>query len=106
MSSTVVRFFGCIVLFLLCCTLFASVTNRSSLVFSFDSFLNKLSDAPILVFNDSVPRILVDEDWGVFNWFKNFVNTLWSFVYAGIQIMAFITTIITFVFWFVGSFFF
>lgn len=103
-SNVITRILSCVVLFLLCCSLFASFYGRDS-SYSFEVFLNKLSTAPRLDLHSlSLPSTLITDDWGWANFFRDLFNFLWSVCYGCFYLCCCIVLLASFVGWVLYTF--
>lgn len=96
-----------IALFLL---LFSTLTGVGSGWISFESFLEKLDNS------NNIPQIptgwLLDiskgitDDWGLFNWFRNFINFIWQPISLMLYVSIGIINLVPLIFWFLTYFVF
>lgn len=64
--------------FVLCVLMFYSVAFDTGRTITFTSFLESLSDSPVLdnSWISSFSDLTINSDWGVFNFFRNFLNSI------------------------------
>lgn len=94
-----------IALFLL---LFSTLTGVGSGWISFEGFLEKLDNS------NNIPQIPtswlinigsgITDDWGLFNWFKSFINFIWKPISLALYVSIGVLNLVPLIFWFLSNF--
>ena len=69
---------------------------------SFSSFLEVISNSPVFDISLSIPSISTGNDWGIFEFMRNFINGLISITNFGVWLSTSLVEVLLFIFYFLG----
>lgn len=101
--SAISRLLSIVVCFLIIVALARALMGQEPIYFS--SFLEGLANAPSTTFALSMPKLYIDADWGIFEFFRNLLNSFGSIIQLLLFIVNGLVNLVSYLLYFVGFFF-